>query len=333
VPVVPLDLETATDADIAGMHRVLAAASAVDRPGDPPPLVEDVAARLRDRREDVRRQRWLARTDDGIVGYGGLRLQMLDNLHLGLVDLVVHPEHRRRGTGTALLRPVVATLAAEGRRVLVGETNAGTAGDEFCRALGLRPVQVDRMSLLRLADVDWDDVETAAGTKHLGYRLETWLDRCPDELVERYATAKTAMNDAPLDGLDLTEFVFTAATVRADEAAARATAQLRVAVAVHEDSGEIAALTEVQVGRRPHRSHQGDTAVVPAHRGRGLGLWVKADMLVRLRAERPDVAELITGNAVSNSHMLRINDRLGFRLWSTMHGWQVDGADLAARLG
>ena len=73
--------------------------------------------------------------------------------------------------------------------------------------------------------------------------------------------------------------------------------------------------------------------MVPAHRGRGLGLWVKADMLVRLRAERPEVAEVLTGNASSNRHMLAVNERLGYRLWSQINGWQGDVAELSARLG
>ena len=45
----------------------------------------------------------------------------------------------------------------------------------------------------------------------------------------------------------------------------------------------------VLVGRRPQRARQHDTAVVPAHRSHGLGLWIKSAMLVALRAEQPDV--------------------------------------------
>ena len=85
-----------------------------------------------------------------------------------------------------------------------------------------------------------------------------------------------------------------------------------VTVAVHEQTGAVAGLTELELGPPP-RAFQEDTAVVPAHRGSGLGLWIKADMLCRLRAERPDVTEVITGNAASNEHMLRINTQLGFR--------------------
>ena len=101
---------------------------------------------------------------------------------------------------------------------------------------------------------------------------------------------------------------------------------------MHEQSGAVAGLTELQVARPP-RAYQDDTAVVPDHRGSGLGLWVKADMLRRLRAERPEFTEVITGNAASNAHMLRINTRLGYRPYRATGEWQADVGELAGRLG
>jgi GNAT superfamily N-acetyltransferase len=332
--VIQLDPETATDTEIAALHELRVAAAACDRPQDPAPLLEHLVARLRDRRPDRRTVYVVARAGDTTVGYAVLRLSLIDNPRMGMFDLQVHPEHRRQGTGTALLRALLAVMTAEGRPVLFAESHAGTAGDGFAGALGVRMVQVDRLSLLRLADVDWPDVEAAATAKHSGYRLEASADRVPDELLEGYATAKAAMNDAPHDDADLDDFVSTAETIRADFAFARTVGQPRVVFAVHEATGEIAGFTDVLLSRTAAQwSHQGDTAVVPAHRGGGLGLWIKADMLLRLRAERPDVTELITGNAASNRYMLAINDRLGFRPWSEIHSWQGDVAALVRQLG
>jgi GNAT superfamily N-acetyltransferase len=92
-------------------------------------------------------------------------------------------------------------------------------------------------------------------------------------------------------------------------------------------------VAQMRVGLADTSGSLGDTAVVPEHRGRGFGLWVKADMLVRLRTERPDVTALLTGNSSTNAHMLRINDRLGYRPWTELHSWQGDAAALAGRLG
>ena len=55
-------------------------------------------------------------------------------------------------------------------------------------------------------------------------------------------------------------------------------------------------------------------------------------MLRRLRAERPDVAELVTHNALDNDHMWRINERLGFRPEAVNAEWQARVGELAARL-
>jgi mycothiol synthase len=305
-------------AEVAGVHDVLAAAARADRPADPEPTPAEAEARLRHRSDQHRTLRWLARDGDRVVGYATVRLSDLDNPHLAWAEVTVHPAYRRRGTGTALLRAVLDAVGADGARTgLVGEALEGGPGAAFCAAAGLSQVAVERRSLLRLADVDWADVEAAAAAPHPGYRLVRWTGRCPDELLAGYAAAKTAMNDAPFEEASFTGWAYLPATVRDEEAtAARFGRELRVVVAVHEDSGAVAGLTEVFVLPTPRRSVQNDTAVLAAHRGHGLGLWIKADMLVRLRAERPEVAELLTGNAASNEHMLRINTRLGYRMWA-----------------
>jgi ribosomal protein S18 acetylase RimI-like enzyme len=332
--IVRLDPAEVTDADVAAVHAVRAAATATDAPQDPPRPLEEVALRLRNSRPDRRRLHVLARHGGTLAGYASITLPELDNTHLGQVEVAVHPDSRRRGAGTALLREMARIAAAEGRRTLMGETRADGAGDRFCAALGLTLVQVTRKSLLRLAGVDWADVEALAAAEHSGYRLEPIVDHIPDVLLEGYATAKNAMNDAPFDDVDFTDFVYTADTLRADEVTSRRLGEARAVLAVHEPTGAVAGFTEVLVPRaQPHRAYQEDAAVVPAHRGRGLGLWVKADMLVRLRAERPEVAEIDTSNSATNRHMFAVNDRLGFRPRSAAHNWQGDVADLVSHSG
>jgi GNAT superfamily N-acetyltransferase len=89
--------------------------------------------------------------------------------------------------------------------------------------------------------------------------------------------------------------------------------------------GEMAGYTEVVIrAGRTHRAIQYDTAVVPAHRGHGLGLWVKAAMVRRLRAEHPAITEIETDNAQDNTHMLAVNQRLGYRLHRRTHEYQLD---------
>jgi RimJ/RimL family protein N-acetyltransferase len=55
-----------------------------------------------------------------------------------------------------------------------------------------------------------------------------------------------------------------------------------------------------------------DTAVLAAHRGRGLAAWIKDACLRRLSTERPDVTAVVTENDVTNAPMLAVNAKLGF---------------------
>jgi hypothetical protein len=48
-------------------------------------------------------------------------------------------------------------------------------------------------------------------------------------------------------------------------------------------------------------------------RGHRLGLAVKLANLRLLQAERPDIEVLTTYNAEVNTHMIEVNERLGFR--------------------
>jgi GNAT superfamily N-acetyltransferase len=326
-------LENPTDADGVAYHQLITAMEAVDHPDDPPPELAEIAGRLRIRRDDRRVLRWVTRAGDTMTGHVVLMLPDIDNQHLALSRVLVRPDHRRHGLGTALLRAAIAAAAADGRSTVLIEADDDSPGEAFCRARGLRAVSRERLSLLRLAEVDWADAEALAAAPHAGYRLVRWTDRCPDELVEQYAVAKTAMNDAPIDDADIANQVFTADVIRQTENDHREMGFTDwVTVAVHERNGAVAGLTELELGPPP-RAYQDDTAVVPAHRGSGLGLWVKADMLCRLRAERPDLTEVITGNAASNEHMLRINTRLGFRPYRAAAEWQGDVGELVSRLG
>ena len=62
----------------------------------------------------------------------------------------------------------------------------------------------------------------------------------------------------------------------------------------------------------PGKAYQWGTLVRQDARGHRLGLAVKVANLRLLQRERPDVRELITYNAEVNSHMIGVNERLGF---------------------
>src|SRR5215469_9339437 len=76
----------------------------------------------------------------------------------------------------------------------------------------------------------------------------------------------------------------------------------------------------------------GDTAVDPAHRGVGLGKWLKAAITRQILTGLPGVRWVITYNAGSNDAMLAINNQLGFRTAAVHTTWQVETSKLRDRL-
>jgi RimJ/RimL family protein N-acetyltransferase len=316
-------LREVSDADVAAWHDVVAASVAHDLPGEPTPTLDQVHGQLTAPGPDSRLLLWVATTGDAVAGVARLRLfEGPGRRHLGEFTLHVHPEHRRRGVGTCLLRTVARAARDEKRRTLVVEASSQTSGTAFLEANGFSCAL--SLSLLLLNVPEAHGVAEIVGTEHPGYRLTRWLGMVPDDLAEAFAAAKSAMGDMPTGKMDFGTTTWDTDRVRdmAEVVEKRGDTLLTVA-ALH--GSMIAGFTElvIPVGDGS-RAIQYDTAVVSAHRGRGLGLWVKAAMLEWLHAEWPAVLEIETDNAEDNTHMLAVNERLGFRPLRQTRQYQCD---------
>ena len=60
------------------------------------------------------------------------------------------------------------------------------------------------------------------------------------------------------------------------------------------------------------RAYQWGTLVRTAHRGHRLGLAVKVANLRQLQQARPDLGQVVTWNAEVNTHMIGVNEEMGF---------------------
>ncbi|MGK3201134.1 GNAT family N-acetyltransferase [Amycolatopsis sp. MEPSY49] len=300
-------------ADYARCHDLLVASHLADRPGEPPlPLAELVGRWTRSLPGMGSAERWLGLRGDDLVALAQVHFLDAENSEIGLTHVVVHPAARRAGIGGAMLRAVLPALRERGRRVVEGwEVVAGTAGEPWAAAMGFRPVRTIVRQALVTAEADrsrWDVPVPA------GYRLLWWAGAAPHALLDSYAAARGAIHDAPLGESGYRWPQWTPARVRAAEAEARAQGlEQRIVAAVHERTGDVAAFTEVCVHpRRPDWGYQRDTAVVAAHRGRGLGRCVKARMVRWLLAERPGLARISTTTGAENAHMIRVNEEVGY---------------------
>ncbi|WP_244905318.1 GNAT family N-acetyltransferase [Streptomyces agglomeratus] len=322
-----IPLRNVSVAEAAAWHQVVAASMAHDLPGVPAPDPGQVHAQLTQPALGSHRLIWLATgADGGPVGIAGLRVFTSPGQeHLSELELHVDPAHRRLGIGSLLLAEVVAACHAENRRSLIAAAAADSPGEAFSERRGFsRALTLDHL-LLRLDELPDADQPLTSDTAPPGYRLAGWTGTVPDEFADAFASAKTAMNDMPVGDMDYGSVAWDADRVRAMAKVIADRGDTLLTLAAVHDDGTMAGYTEVLLpqGSGP-RAQQYDTAVVPAHRGHGLGVWVKTAMVRRLRAEHPDVVEIETDNAEDNVHMLAVNHRLGYRSYRRTLEFQLD---------
>ncbi|WP_394615664.1 GNAT family N-acetyltransferase [Lentzea sp. JNUCC 0626] len=324
------DPARASAAEVRAYHEVTLGRYADDRPLWTPPTLEEIEFRLRTPFQGLGpTHHWAARLDGELVAFAGVNYADWEDL--ALAEVVVHPRARRRGIGTALVRALLPDLEARGRTQVEGwQVTRGGAGAGWLAGLGFHTFHSMIVQKLTLTEVDrglWDVPVPP------GHRLERWISRVPEDLLESYAAARNAIQDAPVGDQHVSMPTWTSTEVRAAEEDYLARgAEQRVVVAVREADGAVVGLTELELhDERPHRGFQRDTTVLPAHRGLGLGRCVKAHMLRWLAADRPRLTEIVTGTGSGNVHMARINHSIGFTTISDINSVRASVADLRAK--
>jgi len=324
---------TASAAELSEYIQVELAASTADEPQNSELTADLALARLtRPPSEFQRRLHWVARVPRIAepVGVAMLALFGGADSDLAAIRITVDPGQRRRGIGTALLRELA--MAAGSRNTLFMEnirpgTPARAFADHHEFAVVQRTVQLS-------LDLDLADRARWQVGGAPGYRLTRWTGAAPEDLLASYANARNAIRQAPHGDMSFTEPEWTPQRVRDEEGMVRGRdGELRVVAAVHEQTGQVAGLTYLVVyQQRPELADQEDTAVLTAHRGHGLGTWMKAANLMWLAADRPAVKRVRTSNAAENEHMLRVNRLVGFGVDATSENREVRTDDLVRTL-
>ncbi|GAB3071966.1 GNAT family N-acetyltransferase [Micromonospora schwarzwaldensis] len=329
------DPRTASSAEIASLLDTLNAVLAADLPQDPPWQANSLREYLSEVMLGERRISWVAQGDpapDGTPGaiVGHVHVLLLGGI--GVLEVLVHPTLRRTGIGRALVRVAARRVWDEGFQSIGVEVVGDTPAVAFYEALGFTREYVETRSVLDLGTVDWPALTEMAAEVGAGYHVEFCPGGPPDELIEAYARAKAEVRDME-DG-ELRPSSYDPERLRDSLATLhRRGMKPYIVLALHEQTGEVAGLTEVVVpAQHPTRADQYDTIVVRDHRGYGIDRAIKARMLLELRSAEPELAEVQTWNAQANESMLKVNAELGYRPDRDWCEYGVDVAELVHRL-
>jgi GNAT superfamily N-acetyltransferase len=311
-------------------QRVFDAAMSYDLVGFPASPVRDLLSILDGTMNTQPIESWVGYAGGGPAVAAFLTWSDHDNADVGSLDLQVDPQQRRRGLGTAalaLIRRRAGELGKARVHVDVPSISHGTApspGEQMAKALGLTPVQTELRRGLDLAALDdgrlralWDEARAASA----GYSLLTWLDRVPREHHDDMADLMERMSTDPPQG-DLVLEPERWDAVRylewEDDIIARGRRRL-ISVVRDDASGRLVGYTDIGLAEGiDDVAFQWATIVRGEHRGHRLGLVLKLANLQLLRERMPAVEHLNTWNAEDNTHMIAVNEAIGFRV---MEAW------------
>ncbi|GAB3952404.1 GNAT family N-acetyltransferase [Micromonospora vulcania] len=329
------DPRTASSAEMASLLATLNAVLAADLPQDPPWRETSLREYLAEVMPGERRLSWVAQaepTDPGAPGtvLGQVHVLLLGDI--GVLEVLVHPSVRRAGLGRDLVLRAARRVYQEGFRSIGVEVVGDTPAVGFYEALGFTREYVETRSVLDLAAVDWAELAQMATGIGAGYHLEFFPGGPPDDLIEAYARAKAEVRD--VDDGELRPSSYDPQRLRDSlDTLHRRGMKPYIVLARHEQSGEVAGLTEVVVpAQHPTRADQYDTIVAQDHRGYGIDRAIKARMLLELRSAEPELAEVQTWNAQANEAMLKVNAELGYRPDRDWCEYSVDIAELVHRI-
>jgi GNAT superfamily N-acetyltransferase len=268
----------------------------------------------------------------GVVAWLGLH----DNLHLASVRICVHPDHRRRGFGRAGVAAALDLVRATGRPTVLAEIPAQTRtsdpspGRELAESLGFQPKLAETRRMLDLHGLTAPRVEELRADSERaaeGYSLVTWIDRAPEAHGAALAALHASMStDAPQGDLPVEPETWDVARfLEWEESIVRRSIRQLVVAVRHDTSGELVGYSAIGIPPgKTDVAFQWDTIVRGDHRGHRLGMLLKTANLQALVRDQPQIRYVNTWNADGNTHMIAVNEALGFRPMEGWWEWQLD---------
>jgi GNAT superfamily N-acetyltransferase len=255
--------------------------------------------------------------------------------HLVQFDIHLLKKYQGKGIGRRMLKEVYEFAVSKKKSILVTSSDNDN-GKAFLKRIGAQMALSSVDNRLNLEEVDWKMVEKwekDGRERNPDVKIDCYLT-IPDTIIEEFCNIYTEVtNQQPLGELDVGAIIFTPESYRNLEKMFADLKRTWITLVTTEPTGKISGLTEIRYN--PNREifiSQLMTGVKQEYRGRGLGKWLKAKMMLKIRDEFPQVKIITTGNANSNAPMLSINDRLGFKVYKETESAQITSEKLAQYL-
>jgi GNAT superfamily N-acetyltransferase len=331
-------LDPADSAAMGQWYDLMVAVTRHDLPDFPTPSRQEHMARFEHPWPTLTEEALLAWDADRVVGAASYLLPQAENLRMVYLELIMYPQHRRRGIGTRLLKEVYAAARRHHRslieiqtvRALPGGVARDEAGYRYLTNRAHQPGVTSIRSRCQIADHSGGDEATLAEawTHADGYSLAQWRDAVPEEIIEDVAALQSRlMFDAPTGDLAVEQELYDADRVRGQEATQLGRGHHWYSTAArHDATGRIVARTKLAFETDDNTlARQRTTIVEPAHRGHRLGTALKLATLDVVEREYPDRKTLHTWTAESNAPMQRTNREFGFVPVERLHEMQRTG--------
>ena len=255
--------------------------------------------------------------------------------HKCQTHIFVNEQYRRIGLATNLLKIILAKTKEEGKTILQTDVYLDSAVKFIEQVLNAKPAKVGYENRLYFNKVDWNMMEewVEEGKQRAKGVVCKFYTEIPENILQDYCDISNAtLEDEPSGDLEET-FTLTPELYRKYLTDCNENGITWISALTFEEDGRISAVSDVTYNtKRPREGSQGFTGVKKDCRGRGLGKWVKAAMLLYLRENYPTIKFVRAGNASANAAILSINRRMGFQTIFHRYDFNIKIDDIGNKL-
>ncbi|MFV2016840.1 MAG: GNAT family N-acetyltransferase, partial [Candidatus Heimdallarchaeota archaeon] len=255
--------------------------------------------------------------NDNLIGYcfygwfaeGSERAK--GNEMISFIEIQIDPKYRRKGIGGSVYDRFIPKLKEAGKKLVIINT-IEPDGKSFLEKREFQFALNQPIYRAKFADINWNMIDTwmnEGQSNNPDTELRIY-DTFPEDIVEEYSKTFTKTHEQiPRGELQMQDMEYTPDYLRESHEKVVSTGRTRLTAVALEKSGKVSGFTYLSYSpTREPIIDQGLTAVLEGERGRKLGKWLKAVMLLEAKSRYPNITEVQTDIATSNDPMISINE-------------------------